>query len=58
MFKLIESINNRDIYSAAYVNKDYTITYNPETEEIEQVRPLSEGTDALLIQFRKYINKQ
>ncbi len=58
MFKHVETINNREIYSALYCEKDFLITYNPQTEEIEQVRPLSVGTDTLIHQFRKYVKNE
>ncbi|WP_096201185.1 hypothetical protein [Bacillus sp. FJAT-45350] len=57
MFTHIETINNREIYTANYNSKDFRITYNPENEQIEQVIPLSVGTDYLVNEFRRYIEK-
>ncbi|PSL51099.1 hypothetical protein B0H94_1018 [Salsuginibacillus halophilus] len=56
MFTKIESRYGYDMYKAEYNDNLYIIQYNPERGEIEQMRPLSDGsTDVVAHLFYDHI---
>ncbi|WP_018923881.1 hypothetical protein [Salsuginibacillus kocurii] len=56
MFRKVETRHDYDIYETTYVDRIYTIIYNPTRNRIEQIRPLSDGsTDTVVRLFNKFI---
>ncbi|MBU8907744.1 hypothetical protein [Desertibacillus haloalkaliphilus] len=55
MFELIERDSGREVYQTIYNDKEFVITYHPASGDIETVRPLSVGTDAIIELFKRHV---
>ncbi|MFZ4452152.1 hypothetical protein [Salibacterium aidingense] len=53
MFQFMESRHGYDMYVSSYNGEQYTIQYDPETEQIEQMRPINYRLAALFETFIK-----